>query len=187
MHIKLKENEHIRDTYRQSKTVLLKPAFVAISVICITWYLATQYQVMDQVLLPFQLLVLIMIGYFLKAVAIWRLNIYYITNQRLIKVAHLGPFKRVVIETPHERILNVSYKTTGITSILFKYGDVIVQVVGLMEPVILSHIAHPAKIKDYIWEIHQRMVKTQGIFSANDLNHYQERTGYTKHGQKISP
>ena len=177
--------EHIRDVYHQSKAVLLKPIGIAVLVLLLSWYFALQYNLVGfamRLLYAWSAIILI---FAIRELVIWHLNAYYVTNKRLVKVSHDGLFKRTVIETPHERILNVSYKTTGVGSALFRFGDVEVQVVGLVEPIILKHIPHPAAIKDYIWELHRRVVTTQGVFEANDMAHVQERVGYTKKNQRI--
>ncbi len=185
MKLSLHELEHIRDTYHESAMVLLRPLLVSLLVAALPAYFAIEYHVGGN---NRKLLLLISIAgliYGIRELTIWRLNSYIVTNKRLIKLSHEGLFKRTVIETPHERILNVSYKTTGLFSVVFRYGDVEVQVVGLVEPIILKNITMPAAIKDYLWQLHNRVATNQGTFSAGDVAHVQERVGYTKKDQRI--
>ncbi len=93
-----------------------------------------------------------------------------------------GLFDQTVIETPHERVLNVSYKTEGVTSTILGYGDVVVQVVGLMDPIILKNISTPMEIKDYLWEMHKRLAqdKSNNLYADSDATHMQEHVGYSK-------
>lgn len=180
----LHDMEHVRETYHQSLFVLVKPFLLSALILLVPWYFVSQYQAdsLRRILIFWTILVVV---YFLRVLMIWRLNTYVVTNKRLIKMSHEGIFQRTVVETPHERILNVSYKTTGFTSVLFRFGDVEVQVVGLVEPIILKNISRPAEIKDYLWLLHTRVVTTQGKYEAEDIAHVQERVGYTKKDQRI--
>ncbi len=110
---------------------------------------------------------------------------YVVTSHRLIKISRHGWFKLLVVETTLDRILNVSYKTTGMLSSLFQYGHVEVQAVGLMEPIILDYIAEPAQIKDYLWDAHQDFIEKHGGSNLEDISRLQEHIGYTKKNQKI--
>ena len=65
---------------------------------------------------------------------LWYLNVYIVTTARFIEIQREDLFQKEVLETPLERILNVSFRTTGLFSVVFGYGDVLVQVVGLGEP-----------------------------------------------------
>jgi hypothetical protein len=40
---------------------------------------------------------------------------------------------------------------------LFNFGDVLVQTAGLAEPLQLARVSEPGKIKDFIWQIHQKI------------------------------
>lgn len=124
-------------------------------------------------------------AWFLRTVLIWWRNCYILTNQRLMIFEHKGLFRHTVVETPLERILNVSYKTTGIMSSLWQFGDVEVQVVGLYEPIILRHVPDPEYIKDYLWQMHKRMTQKQVAFNPTQIDKVQEDVGYTKRNQKI--
>ena len=185
MNIALKDLEHVRQVYRQSVYVLIHPLLVAAAVVILPAYAAIRYGLsgpLRSVLIVWIILVLL---HTIRLLIIWRLNTYVVTNQRLLHYAQKGLFDQTVTETPHERVLNVSYKTEGMISTLIGYGDVIVQVVGLMEPIILKNIDTPMAIKDYLWEMHKRLAenKSNSVFAESDATHIQERVGYTKNNQ----
>lgn len=185
MKIILLDSEQIRDIFRQSMVVFGRPLLISLIAIIFPWYFGVKYGLAENYSQGLWVWTIVVVIYFFRQVLVWRLNEYIVTNKRLFKIAHEGLFKRTVIETPLERILNVSYKTTGLLSVIFGFGDVEVQVVGLVEPIILRHISRPAKIKDYLWQLHGRVATNQGKFEASDISHAQERMGYTKPGQKI--
>ncbi len=179
------EDEHLKNVYRQSKLFLFKGFVIPFASLFVPTYFLWKYELLSQ-FRTIVLLAAIVIGvWFLRNSIIWFRNCYVLTNQRLIVFSHDGLFKRTVIETPLERVLNVSYKTTGVMSAIFGYGDVEVQVVGLVEPIILKHISNPAGIKDYLWEMHKRVVTKPIAFDAENLAHVQEQIGYTKKNQKV--
>lgn len=181
----LLEGEQIRNTYRQSRLFLFRSILLPIAIIVLPSYFLWKYELINQFrTIIFFSSVVVLLWIFREAI-IWSRNRYVLTNHRLILFAHDGLFKHTVVETPLERVLNVSYKTTGVYSAIFRYGDVEVQVVGLVEPIILKHIPDPAAIKDYLWEMHKRVVKRPIAFNADNIDHYQEEVGYTKRNQKI--
>ena len=59
------------------------------------------------------------------------MNYYMLTSRRLLHVYREGLFNKHVNETYLDRILNVSFKTTGFISTIFEYGDVSVKAVGM--------------------------------------------------------
>jgi hypothetical protein len=95
-------------------------------------------------------------------------------------------FKKTFVETPLDRILNVSYKTTGFWSSILGFGNVEVQVVGLIEPIIFQNVSRPGPLKDYIWKAHERAAKSNPHrFDSESISHIQQQIGYTKKDQRI--
>ena len=190
MNIALKDFEHIRQVYRQSPFVLIHPLLISAIVLILPLYAVFRYasdiNTLRSALLVWTFAVLI---YSFRIIIIWRLNSYVITNQRIVHYSQKGLFDQTVTETPHERVLNVSYKTEGVISRVVGYGDVVVQVVGLMEPIILKNIATPLAIKDYLWEMHKRLAQDKSrnqsgsVFGETDATHVQEIVGYTKNNR----
>ena len=181
----LHPEEEVLASYHQTFFVLHKPITLTLAAIIIPIIPLVRYGLFNQYRGLVVLWSIVFIGYFLKEFLIWHLNTYVITSQRLMKISHEGLFKRLVMETPLDRILNVSYKTTGIASSLIGYGDVEVQVVGLVEPINLKSINEPSEIKDYLWKAHIDSAKNSSQFTEQKISHIQEQQGYTKHNQRI--
>lgn len=177
----LQPKERVIRVFRQSDIILLKPLGVGLLVTFAVWYYLLHYS-----LNTYQFFgILVTLGafaYFTHEYRLWSLQKYIITNRRLLKQSHESIFKKTVLETPLERILNVSFKTTGFLSVLFHFGDVEVQVVGLIEPIVLRNIKQPERIKEYLWRAHEEAVKERG---KDDIVHLQEKNGYTKEGQRV--
>ncbi len=182
MKISLKDNERIRQIYRQSPFVLIQTTGLHLVGIILIGYMLIRFAPGGLLQTLLMALAIVITLHFVRTIIIWRLNMYVVTNQRLLNYGQKGLFDQTVIETPHERILNVSYKTEGVVSRIVGYGDVVVQVVGLMEPIILKNIDTPMEIKDYLWEMHKRIAKDKGnaVYGNSDATDLQEQVGYTK-------
>ncbi len=186
MKINLHPGEELLFTNHESEIVLSKSVLIILVALYVPWFFAIKYDVAAQYRAWLFLWTLIVMGYGVRSYVIWSMNRYTFTSKRLIRLLHQGVFKRVVMETPLERILNVSYKTTGLWSVLFGFGDVEVQVVGLIEPIILKNIKHPQQIKDYLWDLHQSsMAEQKESYTPDHIAHLQEQAGYTKRNQKV--
>ncbi len=185
MKIALKENERIRQVYRQSPFVLVHPVGLSAIILIVLGYLMFRFSITGPLRAIIFGAIVIIALHIARVLVIWKLNQYVVTNQRLLHYGQKGLFDQTVVETPHERILNVSYKTEGIISRIVGYGDVVVQIVGLMEPIVLKDIDEPMEIKDYLWELHKRIAKDKGntVYGEADAAHIQERVGYTKNNQ----
>jgi hypothetical protein len=60
------------------------------------------------------------------------------------------------VETPLERILNVSFQIKGFWQSLFRFGTVEVQAAGLTNPLTLKNVSQPDKVKDFLWKVHNQ-------------------------------
>lgn len=183
--IPLRHEEQLLQVYHQSAHVLLSPISLYLGAILIPLIPLVRYGLFRDYLGLFLLYSIVILAILIRKIIIWKFNQYIVTNQRLIKTSHEGLFKRLVIETPLDRILNVSYKTTGIISVMLDFGDVEVQVVGLIEPILLKNIPYPAKIKDYLWQAHLEFSGQGSKLDREQISHLQQQIGYTKKDQRI--
>jgi membrane protein YdbS with pleckstrin-like domain len=176
----LLENEKVVTIYRQTEAVLFKPVLIIFVLIYFPWYFLIKYELVsnyDRLLLFWTFLVLI---YALRTYLLWLLNAYIVTDRRLIRIIHKNVFNKKVIETPLERILNVSYQIKGFWQAIFKFGTVEVQAAGLTEPLSLKNVSQPEKVKDFLW-------KTCNRQNPNALNQNLEIKHQTAvRGPKIS-
>lgn len=78
------------------------------------------------------------------------LDIWLITNERIIDVRQEGFFSRVVAEMKLFQIQDVTSELKGFWQFIFKYGDVHVQTAGTTQRFVFSQISHPEKVRDTI-------------------------------------
>jgi uncharacterized membrane protein YdbT with pleckstrin-like domain len=78
------------------------------------------------------------------------LDIWLITNERIIDVRQEGFFSRVVAELKLFQIQDVTSELRGFFQFIFKFGDVHVQTAGEVQRFVFSEIPNPEKIRDVI-------------------------------------
>jgi hypothetical protein len=176
----LQPGEKLLRIYRETELVLTMPALIVCALIYIPWFFFIKFDLAFEYRKILLLWTMIVALYALRVYILWHLKEYIITTKRLIHISHYGMFKKQVIETPLERILNVSFQTTGLTSSLFRFGDVEVQVVGLTQPIVLKNIKQPGEIKDYLWQLHSKYNAAEGSMRKSDIPTIQEKIGYAK-------
>ena len=152
---KLQPDEKLLKLYRKHKITLFPRLTQVAFLLAISLDLAARLDLLatQLVIYPYIVWTALVFGYGKHAFILWHLNKYLVTNKRLLHIVYRSIFDKQVIETPLDRILNVSYRTKGILSMLF-YGDVLIQVVGVEEPLVLRNVPNPNAIKDYLWRVH---------------------------------
>ena len=149
----LLENEKVLSLYRQSEAVLFKPVLIVFVLIYFPWYFLVKYELVaayDRLLFFWTVLVAL---YALSKYLLWLLNVYIVTDKRLIRVRYANLLNKHVLETRLEQIQNVSFSVHGFWQSLFRFGAVEVRTMGLGEPLVLKNVSHPAEIKDFIWRV----------------------------------
>lgn len=167
--LELLENEKLLNTFRQTEIVLVKPTLLILGLIYIPWYFLLKYELAgtySRLLLFYTVLVLL---YALHRYLLWLINVYLVTDKRVIKVNYKSVFNKQVLESPLDRILNVSFSVKGFWAALFDFGNVEVQVTGLPEPMRLKNVSQPAKVKDFLWKIYEQYAKKTAKLSDFEI------------------
>ena len=155
----LLDNEHPVALYRQAEAVLIKPALLIFVFIYFPWFFLLKYEIAGtyvRLLLFWTILVAL---YTINKYVLWLINCYVVTNKRLVILKYKSSFNKAVLESPIDRILNVSFTAHGVLPVLFGFGDVQVQVAGLTEPMVFKNVSKPAEVKDFLWKTHSQNEK----------------------------
>ncbi len=155
----LLDNERTIALYRQSEAVLIKTAFLVFLFIYAPWFFLLKYELTDtysRLLFFWTILVAL---YAINKYILWLINCYVITNKRLVLLKYKNLFDKTVLESPIERILNVSFSAHGVFQSLLGFGDVQAQVAGLKEPIIFKNVSKPSQLKDFLWKLHSQTQK----------------------------
>lgn len=97
--------------------------------------------------------------FFFLSVTDYVLDIWFITNKRIIDIQQEGFFSRKISEQYLNRIQDVRSETVGILPTIFKYGNVRVQTAGEQEHFLFEEVSDPDQVRQTIMELIQ---KTQG-------------------------
>jgi len=80
----------------------------------------------------------------------WSHTLFVITDHRVIDIDQRGIFDRVVTESSFHQIDEVSYRTHGIMSTLFRYGTVTIALHGASVDLVFQHIRNPARVQNLL-------------------------------------
>ncbi|MFA4941450.1 MAG: PH domain-containing protein [Patescibacteria group bacterium] len=78
------------------------------------------------------------------------LDVWIITNERIINIEQQGFFARTISEQRLERIQDVTSEVEGFFPTILKYGNVYVQTAGAKERFFFSEIPNPDEVRDTI-------------------------------------
>ena len=166
--IELHDNEKMLRKVRQHWILLLWPTWRSLLLVGLGAWGANYFNAFSGDPLPFLLFlcfVMLVFNSWFHSFLNWYLNIYFITNKRIINVTHESIFRRQTTEAPLNRVQDVTHKTLGFISMLFNYGDVIIQTAGHQTLIHFSMVPYPR-------EIHKEIVSLLAHEHLQGLAHY---------------
>lgn len=87
------------------------------------------------------------------ALTMYTLDVWIVTNHRIIDSTQHGFFDRRVSELHLTRIQDISVQTQGVIQTVLHFGDLQVQTAGAEEKFKFSQIPNPVKVKDEIMRL----------------------------------
>ncbi len=102
--------------------------------------------------------------FWLTAFVIWvdyYLDVWIVTNQRVINIEQFGLFRREVSELGHSKVQDVTTKIKGFIPTLFKYGNVYIQTAGTKERFVFKQVPNPVFIRSVIMKLQKRAIQEQ--------------------------
>lgn len=84
------------------------------------------------------------------------LDIWIVTNERVISIEHKGLFHRTVSELRLDKIQDVSSEMKGFLPIIFRYGDLSVQTASETDKFNFHEVPHPEAIARQILQLHEQ-------------------------------
>ncbi len=166
----LQPDEEVVTIFRQSPAVLAFPALVAVVLLLLPFWYVIKYSLVSSLQFWLFIWVLLILSWFLEKVILWHREKYIVTTTRFVKTSHQNIFKQEVSETALDRILNVSFRTTGPWSMLTGYGDIDLQVVGRVDPIIVKSVQRPAVVKEFLWRLHEQSLADRP--TAHNMQEY---------------
>ncbi len=93
-------------------------------------------------------------GFALMSFLRWFFNIYVVTDKRIVDIDFIHLLYKEFAEARLDKIQDISYKSSGIFSVFFDFGDAFVQTAGGDMPNIeFLAVPHPAKVVEAISEL----------------------------------
>ncbi|MEK7083217.1 MAG: PH domain-containing protein [Patescibacteria group bacterium] len=86
------------------------------------------------------------------------LDIFIITNQRVIDIEQLGLFARDVTSAPLQNIEDIKVEIIGILPSLLDFGNLHIQTAAAMREITIYGIHRPNKIRDLIIAAHAKTI-----------------------------
>lgn len=93
----------------------------------------------------------------------YHLDIWVVTDQRVVSVEQQGLFNRVVSELNIQRIQDVSSQMKGKVQTFLDYGYVHIQTAGEQQRFIFEQVSHPAEVAKVILQVHDRAVHQEEV------------------------
>jgi uncharacterized membrane protein YdbT with pleckstrin-like domain len=87
------------------------------------------------------------------ALTMYSLDVWIVTDHRIIDNTQNGFFSRTVSELHLSRVQDISVETKGVIQTFIKFGDLQVQTAAAEEKFKFSQISNPLKIKDEIMKV----------------------------------
>lgn len=174
--IHLSKNERVEAVIRKHWLILLRDSFGLIVIYIIPfiiyWYFFDSAVTIDFLVdkiylnpapsvLVFTASVWTLLAW-VKLFGIWTdyyLDVWFITNKRIIDIEQKGFFNRDISTFRMERIQDVTVEIRGIIATLFDLGNIHVQTAGESQEFIIKGIGRPKYVKDIIMRQTDKVVR----------------------------
>lgn len=83
------------------------------------------------------------------------LDVWIVSDQRVIDIEQMGMFKRRISELEHSKIQDITSDVQGVIPTLLNFGYVYIQTAGEKERFIFKQIPNPVKVRDVIMQLQQ--------------------------------
>lgn len=110
-------------------------------------------------LLALSLYLLIALAVMLYGFIDYYLDVYILTNERIVSIAQNGFFKRNISELHLHQIQDVSAKVEGVFPTFIHYGDIFIQTAGERENFIFKSIPNPYRVSKLIVDLHEAQLE----------------------------
>lgn len=87
------------------------------------------------------------------------LDVWIVTNRRILNIEQEGFFNRTISEQNIERVQDVTSEVKGRLETFLDFGDVYVQTAGEEKRFVFEQIPHPYQVAEKIIEIHNKVAR----------------------------
>lgn len=94
---------------------------------------------------------------------IWSRSVLIVTDKRVIDHDQAGFFSRVITESRHKKIDDVTYRIKGVIATLFRFGSINIRLQGNAADIEFSHAFRPARIVDLINDLREENEEEESL------------------------
>jgi hypothetical protein len=137
--------------------ITLAVALILGSFVFITWYYPTILTALGAPFLYFMQTTFFIFVWF-YAFFVWvdyYLDVWIITNERIVNIEQKGFFNRDISELEFSNIQDVTTEVTGFINTMLNFGDVYVQTAAERERFVFEQVPDPYGIKGLIMQLHR--------------------------------
>lgn len=96
------------------------------------------------------------------------LDIWIVSNKRIINIEQRALFSRVISEQRLNRVQDITSEVHGIIPTIFNYGDVHIQTAGSQQRFIFKQVHHPDRIRKIIIDLMQQKKRFESVMDNED-------------------
>lgn len=162
----LKEGEHIIFEVRRHWYALAREASLVVLLALVPLFLIGGFDYLgleDEFLLPIMALcagwLAILWSLFFVIWTNYYLDVWIITDERIVDIEQFSLFSRDISEFRMDRIQDITVDVRGMIPTLLNFGNLHVQTAGMHHAFHIREVPNPYDVKDRITRIHDRAVK----------------------------
>lgn len=111
------------------------------------------------------------------------LDVYILTDRRIVDIKQNGFFRRSISELNLRQIQDVNAKVSGVSATLFHYGDVDIQTAAEKDIFYFQSVPHPYRTSKKILDLHEAYLRKERS-NARRLEHKQDNITISGMGGK---
>lgn len=102
----------------------------------------------------------------------YHLDIWIVTDQRILSIEQTGLFKRTISELNILKVQDVTSEINGKIETFLDFGNVYIQTAGQTERFIFEEVSHPAEVGKVILQVHDRAEKLEELEKVRESEEY---------------
>lgn len=87
----------------------------------------------------------------------YHLDIWVLTNERIVSIEQLGLFHRIISELSIAKVQDVTSEVHGLIPTFFNYGEVHIQTAGSEKRFVFREISKPREVAQIILHVHEQV------------------------------
>ncbi|MBI2410993.1 MAG: PH domain-containing protein [Candidatus Kerfeldbacteria bacterium] len=117
----------------------------------------------------------------------YHLDIWVVTDQRIVSIEQEGLFQRVISELNILKIQDVTSEVKGKVQTFLDYGQVYIQTAGKAERFIFEQVSHPAEVEKIILQVHDRANKMNELEQVRETEQYRHEIDEQYDATHVAP